>query len=104
MLDTLYAGPSAKNELHFLNSWFDGIQCRLGAKVTLDASVTSLVLQVLGKARGDDQMLGESRALYGRSLMALQSSLHHETEWKSSETLCATTLLCIYEVGSDEFH
>ncbi|CAI6096108.1 unnamed protein product [Clonostachys chloroleuca] len=97
MLDTLYTTASRK-EISFLNPWFDGIQDQFGAKATLDSAATSLILHMLGKATGDTRLVGESRSLYGQSLMALQSALNHRTEWKASETLSASTVLCLFEL------
>jgi hypothetical protein len=97
MLDTLYSTASRK-EISFLNPWFDGIQDQFGAKATLDSAAASLILHMLGKATGDTRLVGESRSLYGQSLMALQSALNHKTEWKASETLSASTVLCLFEV------
>ncbi|CAH0053686.1 unnamed protein product [Clonostachys solani] len=97
MLDTLYTTASRK-EISFLNPWFDGIQDQFGAKATLDSAATSLILHMLGKTIGDARLVGESRSLYGQSLMALQSALNHKTEWKASETLSASTVLCLFEL------
>uniref|UniRef100_A0A8H7TSN8 Zn(2)-C6 fungal-type domain-containing protein n=1 Tax=Bionectria ochroleuca TaxID=29856 RepID=A0A8H7TSN8_BIOOC len=97
MLDTLYSTASRK-EISFLNPWFDGIQDQFGAKATLDSAAASLILHMLGKATGDTRLVGESRSLYGQSLMALQSALNHKTEWKASETLSASTVLCLFEL------
>ncbi|CAH0000644.1 unnamed protein product [Clonostachys byssicola] len=97
MLDTLYL-TATRNEISFLNPWFDGIQDQFGAKATLDSAAASLILHMLGKAKGDTRLVGESRSLYGQSLMALQSALNHKTEWKASETLSASTVLCLFEL------
>ncbi|VUC36209.1 unnamed protein product [Clonostachys rosea] len=97
MLDTLYLKASRK-EVSFLNPWFEGIQDQFGAKATLDSAATSLILHMLGKTTGDSRLVGESRSLYGQSLMALQLALNHKTEWRASETLSASTVLCLFEL------
>lgn len=83
-----------RNEVGFLN----GIQVYLGRRVALDSAVSSLVLHLIGKSHGDSRLIGESRSLYGQSLTALQAALNHPVEWDTSETLCATTILCLFEV------
>lgn len=97
MLDSMYTNMS-HSEGWFLSSLLDGVQTRLGTKTTLDSATMSFILHVLGKANGDDRLVSESRSLYGKSLTSLQSSLNHKSEWSTTETLCATTLLCYFEV------
>ena len=79
-----------------LFSWLD--RGKLGRKALLDGAVCSLALHLCGKQSLDWSMVSDSRWLYGQSLSALQAALSHPTEWKSSETLCAAMLLCIFEV------
>lgn len=98
MLSNMYAVVTPA-EGWFLNSWFVGIEPRLGSQVALDSATMCLVLQVLGKSYKDHRLIGESRSLYGKSLQALQAVLNHKSEWKTSETLCATTMLCYFEVS-----
>ncbi|KAL2212800.1 hypothetical protein CC79DRAFT_454614 [Sarocladium strictum] len=97
MLDTLNAGLSA-DELAFVYPWFQGVGEYVGAKVTLDSAVTSLILQMLGRRFNDHRMIAESHYLYGRSLNALQVALNSKTEWRTTETLCTTVLLCHFEM------
>ena len=70
----------------------------LGKKAILDGSICSLALHLTGKEKNDPQLVAQSRTLYGHCLQELQMTLEHPTEWKSSETLCSTILLCYYEV------
>lgn len=86
-------------EIAFMGSWFGGVESRLGSQATLDSAVTCLTLHMLGKAKKDAVMVGESHHLYGRSLQSLQRVLMHKSEWRSTETLCATTILCYFEAS-----
>lgn len=72
---------------------------KLGSKAVLDGAMCSLALHLVGKEKKDDDMIAQSRTIYGHSLGALQTSLQHATEWKASETLCAAMMLCIFEVS-----
>ena len=71
---------------------------RLGTRAVLDGAMCSLTMQLFGRDTGNQWLLTNSRMLYGQSLQALQASLQHPTEWKTSETLCSAILLCVYEV------
>jgi hypothetical protein len=97
MLSHMYSSL-APSEEWFLGSWFTGVEPRLGSQAALDGAAMSLILHVLGKANRDDRLIGESRSIYGRSLQALQIALNHRSEWRTTETLCAATILCYYEV------
>ena len=97
LLDTLRAGLGA-DELAFVYPWFQGIGQYVGVKVTLDSALTSLIMQMLGRRFKDHRLIGESHQLYGRSLSALQAALDSKSEWKTTETLCTTWLLCHFEV------
>ncbi|UNI14115.1 hypothetical protein JDV02_000783 [Purpureocillium takamizusanense] len=77
-------------------SWVD--LGRLGSRAVLDGAMSSLAMHLVGKERADEDMIAYSRGVYGKSLIALQTSLRHETEWRSSETLCAAMLLCVFEL------
>lgn len=97
MIDSLYT-TSMRKELVIFAPWFRHVPQHLGSKITLDSAVSAFTLHVMGKAGDDATLLGESRFLYGRSLVALQAALNHPVEWKSSHTLCAAMLLCLFEV------
>jgi hypothetical protein len=86
------------SEILAFGSWFAAIAARLGSKSTLDSAVCSFTLHLLGKKGQDEQIIGQSRTLYGQSICALQMALAHPTEWRTPETLCAATILCIFEV------
>lgn len=76
---------------------------KLGSKAVLDGAMCSLALHLVGKEKKDDDMIAQSRTIYGHSLGALQTSLQHATEWKASETLCAAMMLCIFEVSDSMY-
>ncbi|KAL1897723.1 hypothetical protein Sste5346_004031 [Sporothrix stenoceras] len=88
-------------EALFYGSWFRQVPARLGRKVTLDSAVCSLAMHLLGKSRGDELLIVQSRQLYGQSLVALQKALNHPNEWRSSETLCTTMVMCLFELFAD---
>jgi hypothetical protein len=94
---------SAATELPAFAPWFKDVPRHLGQKVTLDSAMAAFALHLLGKANQDDAVVRQSRSIYGQSLGALQKALNHPVEWKSSETLCATMILCIFEVGRSAF-
>ena len=71
---------------------------KLGRRALLDSAMCSLTMQLLGKETGRDEFLAYGMDLYIQSLHALQVALRHPNEWKTSETLCSTILLCVYEV------
>ncbi|KJR87879.1 uncharacterized protein SPSK_07234 [Sporothrix schenckii 1099-18] len=88
-------------EALFYGSWFRSVPARLGRKVTLDSAVCALAMHLLGKSRGNEVMVVQSRHLYGQSLEALQAALNHPVEWRSSETLCTTMVMCLFELFAD---
>lgn len=88
----------AANEIRIFASWFKDVPEHLGQKVTLDSAMAAFTLHLLGRANEDDALIRESRSMYGRSLRALQKALDHPVEWKSSETLCTTMILTLFEV------
>ncbi|KAB5558541.1 C6 zinc finger domain protein [Coniochaeta sp. 2T2.1] len=88
----------ASAEVRIFAPWFKDVPERLGHKVTLDSAMAAFTLHLLGKAKQDDVLIGESRTIYGQALVALQRALNHPAEWKSSETLCATMILSFFEL------
>lgn len=86
-------------ELVVFGGWFGRVPQRLGRVIHLDSAACAFVLHLLGKMRGDANLVAASRSVYGRSLVALQRALNHPVEWRSPETLCTAFLLCLFEVG-----
>lgn len=87
------------SELAAFSSWFAAISSRLGNKSTLDSAICAFTLHLLGKKNQDEQIVAQSRMLYGQSICALQKALDHPTEWRTPETLSAATILCLFEVS-----
>ncbi|KAF5661541.1 hypothetical protein FHETE_8397 [Fusarium heterosporum] len=69
-----------------------------GKRALLDGAVCSFALHLTGKANSDPNLIAQSRTIYGLALNELQAALRHPSEWKASETLCATILLCYFEL------
>ncbi|KAK3322517.1 C6 zinc finger domain protein [Apodospora peruviana] len=97
IIQTLRQGSSA-DEIVVFAPWFGDVPAHLGTKVALDSAMAAFALHLLGKAEKSDRLVGESRSVYGQSLVALQRALNHPTEWKTAETLCATMTLCLFEL------
>jgi hypothetical protein len=92
---------TARNAIEQRNSvsFFSWVKFgKLGTTVSLDGALCSLTMHLIGKQGSDENMLSQSRTMYGQALNSLQMSLMHPTRWKASETLCTAILLCIYEV------
>lgn len=98
IIQNLHESPAAA-EVRVFAPWFKDVPEHLGQKVTLDSAMAAFTLHLLGKAKQDDVLVRESLSIYGQSLGALQKALNHPKEWKSSETLCATMILSLFEVG-----
>lgn len=90
----------AADELRAFAPWFEEVPQHLGTNLALDSAMAAFTLHLLGKAKEDAYLVRESRTIYGQSLGALQTALNHPVEWKSSETLCATMTLSLFEVGT----
>jgi hypothetical protein len=103
VLEKLSQTQAAK-DLWVFAPWFSDMSPHLGRKVVLDSAVAAFSLHLLGKAKDDEVLVHESRSIYGQSLVALQKALNHPVEWKSSETLSATMILCLFEVGPPHLH
>jgi hypothetical protein len=86
-------------DLHVFDPWFKDVPRYLGHKPVLDNAMAAFSLHILGKSNDDKSLIHHSRTIYGQSLVALQRALNDPAEWRSSETLCATMTLCLFEVG-----
>lgn len=102
MIDHLFL-LRPQEEIMFIAPWFTTVPLQLGRKVQLDSAMCAFTMHLLGKVSRDDRLISESRSLYGRSLVTLQKALNHPTEWKSPETMCATMLLCLFEVSPEKY-
>ncbi|KAM0343244.1 hypothetical protein ACHAPU_008694 [Fusarium lateritium] len=90
------ASYSQSTDVFTLLSWLN--IDRLGKRALLDGAVCSFALHLTGKANSDPDLVAQSRTIYGLALNELQAALRHPSEWKASETLCATILLCYFEL------
>lgn len=86
-----------ENESLFFQHWLHAEH--LGKKDMLDNAISAFTLHALGKSNGDEQLVVQSRIIYGNTLVQLQRTLNHATEWKAPETLCSTMILCVFEVS-----
>lgn len=91
----------SRDEVFYTAPWFSSMLNYLGQEPVLDSAMSALMLQMVGKAKGDKgiQDICWGRDLYGRTLGMLQRTLDHPTAWKAVETFAATILCCIYEVS-----
>lgn len=88
----------SREEIVYSAPWFSSLISYLGRFQTLDTAMSAYLLQMIGKAKGDQAQLSRSRDVYGRSLAGLQRALNHPVAWKSAETLAATMLCCLFEL------
>ncbi len=87
------------SDVGILNTWFaNKFPPYMGVRTTLDSALITFALHILGKANNDQRILAESRQVYGRSLAVLQLALNHPVEWRTTETLAAAMVLCMFEV------
>ncbi|KAK3943018.1 hypothetical protein QBC46DRAFT_378732 [Diplogelasinospora grovesii] len=98
MIQTLSQTEKTNSEVMVFAPWFNHVPQHLGKKPALDSAMAAFTMHLLGKAENDERLVGESRSVYGQSLSALQRALNHAAEWKSSETLCATMILTLFEL------
>lgn len=96
MLDTAKSAIQKKDVTGFF-SWMQ--LGKVGTTAGLDGALCSLAMQIVGKEMADDNLVIQSRTIYGKSLQDLQRALQHRSRWKSPETLCTAILLCIFEVS-----
>lgn len=72
----------------------------LGRVPVLDTAMSAYILQLVGRSKKNTADISRSRDLYGLSLGGLQRALNHPVAWKTTETLAATIVCCIFEVDS----
>lgn len=88
----------SREEVVYSAPWFSSLINYLGRSIALDGAMSAYLLQLVGKAKGDQAQVSRSHDLYGRSLAGLQHALNHPVAWKSAETLAATMLCCLFEL------
>jgi len=73
---------------------------RAGLHKACDSAMRAISLAHTALLKADRESLLQSRAIYGKALGELQQSFEWIDGCSSTETLCASVLLGIYEVGS----
>ena len=88
-----------------LAAYVDFLPARSGHSLTLDSAIQCLVAGLRDLALPAEYRSPiKTLTSYSRALECLQSSLSHPKQRLSSETLCATQLLGIFEVGFSGHH
>ena len=82
-----------------MSRWLSFVPERLGTSSALDKAVRCFTAHHVATTHGNEQMVRYGRVVYGQALSSLQKSLYDPMAVTSSERLCATMLLCMYEVG-----
>jgi hypothetical protein len=83
--------------------FLEDIPRRLGVNESLDAAVEVLLTAHMGFRMPRRQSTELCLGKYGRALKALRHCLSNPEKAQSSETLCSTMLLLIYEVRNPEY-
>ncbi|KAI1866998.1 hypothetical protein JX265_007574 [Neoarthrinium moseri] len=97
LMDSLrHAQP--KDESVAFGTWIYSVAGRVDNSSALDTAICTFTLHLLGKIHQDEQVIAQSRTLYGQSLWCLQRSLNHPQEWRTPETLGASMILCLFEL------
>jgi hypothetical protein len=91
---------NANSDILIMSRWMSFLPSRFGRSKALDAAITCFTTQQIGTDRNDQKLLGYGRSTYVQALGRLQKAINNPSEARSSETLCAAMLLCIYEVRS----
>ena len=89
---------SDSTEVVLTSRWLSLIPERLSTSDALDTAVRCFAIHHLGIIHGNEQMIRCARSTYGQALTSLQKALYNPVEVMSSQTLCATSILCMYEV------
>jgi len=89
----------ANSDTLIMSRWISFLPSRFGKTKALDSAIACFTTQQIGTTRNDQRMLRYSRSTYIQALGRLQKAISNPAEVGSSETLCATMLLCVYEVS-----
>ena len=98
-LDSKVKGPLIP--LRLIGSFFDFIPARLGQNAALDNAVSCVCTIYQSTSSTPYHFNKDTCQSYVKSLSALRECLGHETLRMEPETLCASILLQICEVGCD---
>ena len=83
---------------HCHRAWLSDIATSASISNTLMWSIRALSLSQLGRQVEDENLIQNSKAMYGKALLHLEKSLQDPIDGLSTDTLSATAILCIYEV------
>jgi Fungal specific transcription factor domain len=86
-------------ELLFFRNWLSNVPHHIGRSQALDHASQCLTTGYYGRIAGDEHAIRSSKQMYGQALRSLQWSINDDSQGLSSETLCATMLLNLYEVS-----
>jgi len=74
------------------------LTARLGTSNALDMAIRCLTVHHLGITQDNEQAVRYSRFVYGKALSSLQKAIYNPAQATTSTTICATMVLCLYEV------
>jgi len=97
-IEDISRSPSSVSDEITIAQMFFFIPARLGTSNALDMAVRCLTVHHLGITQGNEEIVRHGRYAYGKALCNLQKAINDPGEALSSETLCATMILSIYEV------
>jgi hypothetical protein len=97
-IEDVSRSPSSVSDEITIARLFFFIPARLGTSNALDMAVRCLTVHHLGIMQGNKEIVRHGRYAYGKALCNLQKAINDPGEALSSETLCATMILSIYEV------
>ena len=78
--------------------WLAQLAGRVEVSPTLLYAIRAMSLSFLGRQAQDENLVQNSRLIYGRTLLKLNESLQDPKEGLASDTLSATVLLTFYEM------
>ena len=78
--------------------WIGQVASRTQVSSCLLYAIRAISLSFLGRLTRDENLVQESRLIYGKTLFKLNKSLQDPTEGLASDTLSATVLLTFYEL------
>ena len=104
LLSLFLATVRSDNPVHVLPTfsghsiWLAQLAGRVEVSSTLLYAIRAISLSFLGRQARDENLVQNSRLIYGRTLLELNKSLQDPEEGLASDTLCATVLLTFYEM------
>ena len=104
LLSLFLATVRSDNSVHVLPTfschsiWLAQLAGRVEVSPTLLYAIRAISLSFLGHQARDENLVQNSRLIYGRALLKLNKSLQDPKEGLASDTLSATVLLTFYEM------